>query len=493
MSEAYIQKSFKVLEDQYQFMANETAGLDPDTSHFVSHVLVSTIHRLNNRADSLASPISSLLIRKELPKARVLDARERGLVNITPHSTLYGLCREFEITPSLLQGFIDAGAAISLEQYRWAEKVNLFTGERMRAAAKSRLYDDHRHSEPPVITEAIKIICGNGCFFNLGAIEHHLDKLKDKRDHCAIDFGPDSAQYARANGRYINDFCCSRSIIDQNPTATSTPGIFAYVPAYFVASTGRIQQYRGGLQSCSRQMKYVAYSGVPGLRNYDLKASQLNALVLELIEAALDPVWLLRYLDTPDAKYVYADMVGISADCWKECLLALVMGAPLPTAMNEMTLKYYSIMRLLVEEAEGDLDLAEQFRSRFARAVAPLVEQLNAWHKYLVGRFLESKYRRSKRGEYIQNQVGKRLYLNELSLKGQARKAKAKLSAFLLQGREAAFIHTLTALSRQYGFKPIGNEHDGLVVIGKMPDAAIEKAAGISGFEKAEMIEKPFV
>jgi hypothetical protein len=493
MSEAYIQKNYKVLEAQYRFVREKTAHLNDDTRHFVSHVLVSTIQRLNRRAESLSSPISSTLIKKELRNARVFDAAE--LLNISHHSTAQGLCREFDAKPFWLQGYADCATALSAEQYLRAEKVNLFTGKHMRAVAKNRLYDDQRHYQPPLVIEAIKVICGSGCMFNLDGIEQHLARMRLLRDRCADEIGINSTQYARANGRYLNDFFCSRAILDQNPTATGVPGIYEYTPAYFVASTGRIQQYKGGLQSCSRRMKQVAYSGVPGLRNYDLKSSQLYALLLELIDADCDPLWLVRYLDTRDAKQVYAEMARMSVDCWKQCILALVMGATLPRATNEASIRHYSIMQTLLEEAEGDLELADGLRMNLTRVVGPLVEQINRWHSYLAGEFIERGTRQSKKGAYVMNHAGKRLYLSGLlSPRGRLRqKAKSKLAAFILQGREAAFIHSLTILGPEYGFKPISNEHDGLVVIGEIPAVAIRKAAESSGFENAELVEKPFI
>ena len=38
----------------------------------------------------------------------------------------------------------------------------------------------------------------------------------------------------------------------------------------------------------------------------------------------------------------------------------------------------------------------------------------------------------------------------------------------------------------------MGNEHDGLVVLGEIPTAAVEEASRLSGLQNAKLVEKPF-
>ncbi len=64
--------------------------------------------------------------------------------------------------------------------------------------------------------------------------------------------------------------------------------------------------------------------------------------------------------------------------------------------------------------------------------------------------------------------------------------------AHLLQGMEAYFIHTLTLLADKYGFEPLGNEHDGIISLGRIPDAAIQTARELTGLYCLELREKPF-
>jgi hypothetical protein len=70
---------------------------------------------------------------------------------------------------------------------------------------------------------------------------------------------------------------------------------------------------------------------------------------------------------------------------------------------------------------------------------------------------------------------------------------KSKVAAFLLQGAEAAFIHTLTYLSNNYDFDCINNQHDGLLTISTIPQESIELAIQQSGLKYAKLVEKPIV
>jgi len=91
------------------------------------------------------------------------------------------------------------------------------------------------------------------------------------------------------------------------------------------------------------------------------------------------------------------------------------------------------------------------------------------------------------------NDVGKRLYLDTLpDAESKLWQKKAMVAAFLLQGTEHAYIHTLTMLGPKYGFRVIANEHDGVISLGWIPAEAQAEAAELSGFADAKLVIKPF-
>ena len=67
------------------------------------------------------------------------------------------------------------------------------------------------------------------------------------------------------------------------------------------------------------------------------------------------------------------------------------------------------------------------------------------------------------------------------------------MSAFLLQGLEAAFTYALIVASEKYDFDILANEHDGVVAEGEIPHDAIQLARFVSGFHSAELVAKAFV
>jgi hypothetical protein len=386
------------------------------------------------------------------------------------------------------------GAKLSVEEYMAAVKVNLFTGKLANAPTKSVLYDENRNPEPDLITGAINVIAANGCKFNKDEVQRHLNSLFDEMAQCSKEYGAGNSQYIRAKGRYRNDASCTRAFLSQNPTLTKEPDICIYNPAYAPAYTGRISQHLGGLQSCSRRMKKAAYSGIPGLKNFDLKSSQLCALVLELLSADIDPSWLIDYISDSDSKYKYATKAGMSVGCWKQCVLALVMGAKFPEGIGYKEIELSKILETLLKETDGDLYKANNLRIKLKHLVYPLIEKLTKWHDYLLANYVEKNKKISRNGPYITNAVGKNLHLSDLNLKSRGRRKSASIvSAFLLQGIEAAFIHNLTINSPKYGYTVMSNEHDGLVTIGDIPQEAVAEAKRNSGFQNAEIVEKDFV
>ena len=94
-----------------------------------------------------------------------------------------------------------------------------------------------------------------------------------------------------------------------------------------------------------------------------------------------------------------------------------------------------------------------------------------------------------KRVRALKNACGQ-----HFDLEGErADKLARRAAAFILQGQEAAFIHRLTVLGKDNGFVPVNNQHDGIVVIGEIPQSAIDQAASASKLRYATMDKKPFL
>jgi hypothetical protein len=66
------------------------------------------------------------------------------------------------------------------------------------------------------------------------------------------------------------------------------------------------------------------------------------------------------------------------------------------------------------------------------------------------------------------------------------------LTSFYLQGTEAAFIHYLskTEIQQKYNYEVINNQHDGLVTIGVVAEAAVQEARKALNLPYAFLEEK---
>ena len=230
--------------------------------------------------------------------------------------------------------------------------------------------------------------------------------------------------------------------------------------------------------------------GAP-VRNLDLRASQVSMLIVLLREAGIDPSWLVAYASDPRAKHKAAEAVGVPVSTWKTVLYAVLMGARVPSRAQALRSKG------TVAQAIRDAVPPDEFGAtygRFFEHTAGLREALAKWHAWLVDEFApESAWRNPADGKrYVQNAVGAKVALEDLGAKRW--KLQARLAAFLLQGREAALMHTLAASADAYGFRVLSLEHDGLVVAGEVPPEAVEAAARAAAVptELVALEEKPF-
>src|SRR5690606_22549617 len=91
-------------------------------------------------------------------------------------------------------------------------------------------------------------------------------------------------------------------------------------------------------------------------------------------------------------------------------------------------------------------DAADAFE-RFKKLVRPLYGTLKEWHQYLTNVWLPDNWKKYAGSYSVKNDTGVAFSVDGISENELAR----KLAAFRLQGRESAFIHTLTVLGPEFG------------------------------------------
>lgn len=487
-NQAYLQEFASVPEPAHAFIESLLNGYSDHSVYVFRHILNSgRLNRDNNRF----VPLPSRLIYRKKPDADLDALVKAGFLEMRPHDRSRGRCREYRIPDWIMEKY----TRISHENLG-GKRVNLFTGKRTVRKHKSKTNDRSGNPISLLAKTAIQQIRYGVC--NEQAVREHLERLQGEVMKSEADltieemiYGPESSEYRAAEkkcrkalNRYTNDQKCFEILLAQKkgPHGSSA---FRYKAAYRIQMSGRITQIGGGAQSASREMKSQIYEDIPNVHNYDIKSSQAHILIDFLEEAGLDSTWLRTYIQTPGAKYKYAERAGLSVDAWKSCLYALFMGATLPQDILESE----GSIRSEIEDGVGSEKLEETYE-RFREVVAPLYETLQAWHKYLFYTWIsENSYRGYAGRRYVKNDAEVRLCVDDIENPYELKKIVA---AFLLQGREAAYIHNLTLESKRHDFTVVSNEHDGLVTIGEIPKMAVQAVRDALDMDYVQLEEKSF-
>jgi len=124
--------------------------------------------------------------------------------------------------------------------------------------------------------------------------------------------------------------------------------------------------------------------------------------------------------------------------------------------------------------------------AHFLSVAQPFIDVRDTWLRIIQQQILPEETYRRKGKQYLENAVGKTMVIP----KKVTQQVLREVSAFLLQGLEAAFIYTLITLSDTYGYEVRSCEHDGLITWGTIPEEAIEISRVKSGFSTAILEEK---
>jgi hypothetical protein len=483
------------------------------TRRFFWHVYLSS--RLDNDHEWTYVPVSAALMERELGVRATEDiwfclySGETRLMRYRGEDKYAGRSRTFAI-PAEVRDLIDSSLPRP-KDVEASRTVDPFSGKAYEGRVdKQYQTNEHGRSYPPIISDALSELRRGGCPAQLDAAHEHVESLATARDRAKeeweaagrLDAGREASAYETALGRWRVDRYCLDRIIKTRP-ATAEPGVYLCVPWYArkLQSTGRITEI-GGLQNCSKYMRHAALAELRqsyGVRNYDLEASQVRGLVQLFEDANISTLWLADYLKADKAELareIFGDRERKAV--LKNCVLALAMGATMPTTTDTWQTgrgaqRTQSIAAIIRDAfGSGSATALTEEKLRLLRAyVKPFLRDRNAWHQWLDN---DTEYGRlataGRGGRYVRNAVGMKLKVSALA--EHERKSKGKLTAHLLQGLEAAFIHRLAALAPMHGFSAVNNQHDGLLTVGEVPAAAVEHAQAESGLRYASLIEKPY-
>ena len=493
---SYITDYYAVNEWLYSYLKGLVQDFNSATQHFFSHVFSSCMLP-ENLKDGTYIPIPRKTLDKKFGKEfiDILGLIKAGLIEKTEsYSIEYSICYCYRIHPDILDA-TEKYYPKSFEEVKSLNYVNLFDGRAIRTKKSKLTYGKNNLKLPELIYQAIKGI--ERTFVNIKAGWKHI---KDCRAGIKT-----QKQYRK----YLNDLRCLE-YISRNIDYTNE-GLAYYVPSYEPQKSGRISEKEGGTQSCSRALKHFLFL-IPNRCNYDLKSSQVYILKWWFEQANISTQFLDKYLAAD--KTIWAISIGMSVKCLKNCMYAKFMGAELPNIKkywDKKAGKYkpeffcLSIVEYLLEEAqkinqgraiiddkEADEKLMLELLTKFNKFVKPLQQQLDKFYEWLVNDYCQKNHHRG----IIKNLTGMPFNLNEYKNdKGEYKNIKElyrKLTAFFLQGTEAAFIHCLTnkTIQQKYDYEVISNQHDGLLTINPIPKEAIAEAKKTIGLSEASLEEK---
>lgn len=546
----FIQKKFCTTVALYRFLKDliDTKLRNvPDSDRglyyrFVAHLFVSMV-TVDDHTDQDGPfiPIYSRLIEREFSRRfKVHKLKKALIIDIKPHNTYLGKCREFRLVGDLYRATVKLHYENVKQQWRdlWLKRngsvkkfpmANLMTGQRWRSpvTSKSRYINEHGDdfNTPALVRRSIKALQPfpfrpkkAGSLVN--ALEQTMNRCKREYEEAERSYDGKNPvmlekaakRLAKATGRLNNCRRAQRTILAQFPVllcdADGNDPVYTYKAAYTIQKGGRISERGGGFQSASKVFKERCIARVPELYNYDVKSCQAFILQQELSHCNLECPWLDDYLDDTVKREDLANEANLPEDKWKTVLYAIIMGG----IVTEKRGQIYKVIEELYENAvDIDRDI-ERHLLELEGHFNPLIEATDKWRNYLY-HTNDKRYTYNHGGmKHWKNACG--MKFKELGLRSangkvalinrlngdeviwrrpQVDKCKRALSAFILQGQEAAFIHHLAILCSENGMPVYRNEHDGLIVGDIIPQKLITMAGERSGFETPTFEIKPIV
>ena len=514
-----------------KFLEDIMIGFNKKTKELFIHVLRSS-GRVVTEAEGWI-PIDSRFIRDAFPgclKQKLLDAKLIETDGV--YSEAKKKCLYYRVNPDILDAYVDA-QLLGLELGE-IDRFDLMKGKNVRAAEKSKLTDENGNKLPPNVVARIKGY--QKTKFNLRACLQFLRQKVATYKQLRDEQGINSRAYRKARAQYISDYWALSSVVLDGGAIHGKDGYAFYTAAYHAQKSGRLTHHRGGFQSASRELTAAAFSGIEEYNNYDMAAAQPRCAIQILEMSGFDASFLKDYINTPKAKYIYSEKIGVNVQTWKDLLIATLMGTkilPLNTDTKETFIKLgraialyeqqkaagqdyvmlpdgsFSKQRLerpaptahynlLLEEFNYDGEKAFVAYQRFFSACQSLIVEIEGFSTWLLTLVGKKKSDIITTAPIWLNQIAGKFYVKNaacMSLDITEMRADllvSKAMAHLLQGAEAAFMCQIIALSPKYGYKPVQDFHDGAVIEGTVPKEAEEEATKLSGIS-ASLETKPFV
>lgn len=383
-----------------------------------------------------------------------------------------GKARKFRVPEEVLSKWTELGAGGSR---RWRLDTESVQRTTQPAPMKTLVQDDNGRNYPELVDGALRVLRDANHKINLEVIEK-AEQVLARREGRKVRHQLSQLQMARET--------IERQTVDRLETEAAEMAVIQN--AYEVQRlSGRISFKKGGPQGLMGEVKAKAYSHYT---NYDIRSCHTEALKqvadwLEELGVEIDTSPLEEY----PGKYVVAENLGLPPILIKITEHAVKYGAFLPASVAHadtiagQTGHRPELADASERYAECPNEALSKLRDRFS-PIRAVVKEISC-------ALLNEYYDEHACGGWMHNRCGISFCPSNWE---EGHKRESKVMAWTLQGLEAAFVHSITILSQEYDYEVVANEHDGAIVDGRVPQEAIEQAREMSGFVRAEFVEKPF-
>ena len=457
-----------------------------------------SLTQLNSIDRSTGETNSSLYVLKHL-----------GLINIRKYSHQDGKCRELQLTD--LGKIVLGVLSVQIERPR-AKQLDLLPGDLTESSMDFAYYKDKFIPNITLIQQAISSL--NTVKIN---IPQYLKKMRESNpilqmtEEDYIDFIMTNLEDiendilpidVKSISNFHNDI---QRLTSGNNIKIDKKGNWSFKNIFTLSSTGRVFA-KNGTQGATRQTKHVLYDGYI---NYDIPNSQMNLLIQmiedvhekysrEFTESDMEAFnglsYLKQYVSGKIDKKALSKSLNISVDDWKKSLYTLVFGGVISkskqSSIGEIVRRNnwnpkFSSTELFKEldKFKKPIDLWLKYCQRYCRDQVLTTEQKLDLYSSMSFISPETEINHE---DYCFNGI---VYLN---CNSDFFQDVRKVSAFMLQGIESAFIFYIMIAPGARGLlNPVSYEFDGIVVEFDIDDDYVEYAKMKSGFRNAILIKKP--
>ena len=408
---------------------------------------------------------------------------------VIPTSDRSGRAREFKIPGCTLERWHKLGTGSK----RWW----LHTQEPKRTCEpqpmSTDLSDENNNGLPDLVGGALRVLKDADHRVKIEPIEEAIDALAGYRSK--------TARAQRTGLQFSLETIKQQAVASEGSEARLRN-------AYEMTFGGRIIFKSSGPQGLMGPVKALAYD-IEGYRNFDIESCHttgLKQVADKLARIGVD-IDISPWEQYPGKDEVVTD-TGLPRILVKTVEHAIKYGAVLPASLAQ-------VKNFYVDEDEDENDVSNwpaiaQAAEKHAVNVDEALGKLNDVFsnmrrviKEIAEALLDEYWKAYKQpggpaGYCMKNACGVTFRPSDYD---EGHERQTKVMAWMLQGLEAAFIHSVTILSSEYDeFSVLANEHDGLIIRKEIDDEkmfekalqeAIEDARPMSGFGRAELVEKP--